>query len=227
MGQPELALDMLKKAIAAAPDLLDAYMHLALVYVRLGRDKEAAATIDEAARRFPQEGASLKQRFQEMKTAAAEAPAPTEGDPHAGIAPPSEGAGGRPSAGGRPGADPAGPGATAGSAGGKRVSGVVELDPALEGSVAPEAFLFVFVRESGFGAGPPVAVRRFASPSFPVRFEISDADAMMGQTFPNELLVEARLDADGDPTTRPPTDPKARLDDVRVGRSDVRLVLKR
>jgi hypothetical protein len=107
------------------------------------------------------------------------------------------------------------------------VSGLVELDPGLEGTVASGAVLFVFVRESGFGAGPPVAVRRFPSPSFPVRFEIGETDAMMGQAFPNEVLLEARLDGDGEPTTRPPTDPKARLDDVKVGRSDVRLVLKR
>jgi len=50
---------------------------------------------------------------------------------------------------------------------------------------------------------------------------------MMGQPLPDQLLIEARLDEDGDPTTRPPTDPKARLDGVKVGRTDLRLVLKR
>lgn len=50
---------------------------------------------------------------------------------------------------------------------------------------------------------------------------------MMGQEFPERVLIEARLDADGDPTTRAPTDPRARLDDVKAGRTDVRLVLKR
>ena len=39
---------------------------------------------------------------------------------------------------------------------------------------------------------------------------------MMGQPLPDSLLIEARLDSDGDPTTRPPSDPKARAD--RVGR---------
>jgi tetratricopeptide (TPR) repeat protein len=217
MGQPDQAVEMLKRALATAPDLLDAYMHLALVYMRLGREKEAAATIDEAVRRFPQEAASLRRLFEEMKTASAPAPASEEGDPHAGV----EGAGSPAS---RRAVSPA-PSAPAGA--GKSVSGVVELDPGLQGSVAPGAVLFVFVRESGFGAGPPVAVKRYASPAFPVRFELGERDAMMGQSFPNEVLVEARLDADGDPTTRPPTDPKARLDDVKVGRTDVRLVLKR
>jgi len=50
---------------------------------------------------------------------------------------------------------------------------------------------------------------------------------MMGQPFPETLLIEARLDEDGDPTTRPPTDPKARLDGVKVGRTNLKLVLKR
>jgi hypothetical protein len=107
------------------------------------------------------------------------------------------------------------------------VSGVVELDPALVGQVSASGILFVFVREAGFGAGPPAAARRFPVTSFPMGFEIGEEDAMMGQAFPDTLLVEARLDADGDPTTRPPTDPKARLDDVKAGSRTVRLVLKR
>jgi hypothetical protein len=208
-------------------------MHLALVYMRLGRQKEAAATIDEAVRRFPQEAASLRRLFEEMKTASLEEPRPAEeaenleGDPHAKVGAP----GSSPSSGtGSASAGRAAPTTGAGDAArgaGRSVSGTVELDPSAQGAATSQAVLFVFVREAGFGAGPPVAVHRVASPSFPVHFEIGEADAMMGQPFPNELLVEARLDGDGDPTTRPPTDPKARVDDVKVGRTDVRLVLKR
>jgi len=62
---------------------------------------------------------------------------------------------------------------------------------------------------------------------FPAPFELSEADSMMGQPLPDRLLIEARLDSDGDPTTRPPTDPKARLDKVKTGRTDLRLILKR
>jgi hypothetical protein len=101
------------------------------------------------------------------------------------------------------------------------------LDPALQGQIGPGGVLFVFVREAGFGAGPPIAARRLPVSSFPVAFEIGESDAMTGQPFPDDLLVEARLDADGDPTTRPPTDPKARVDDVKAGSTAVLLVLKR
>ena len=89
----------------------------------------------------------------------------------------------------------------------------------------PGAVLFVFAREAGATEGPPVAVKRLA-PAFPVSFELSEADSMLGQPFPDSLLIEARLDSDGDPTTRPPSDPKARADGVKTGRKDVRLVLR-
>ena len=57
-------------------------------------------------------------------------------------------------------------------------------------------------------------------------FELGESDSMMGQPFPDSLVIEARLDSDGDPTTRSPTDPKARVERVKVGRSDVHLVLR-
>ncbi len=50
---------------------------------------------------------------------------------------------------------------------------------------------------------------------------------MMGRPFPDALLLEARPDSDGDPTTPPATDPRARLDRVKAGRTDLHLVLWR
>ena len=135
-------------------------------------------------------------------------------DPHAGV--------GTPGAGGAAAPDrPAAGGAE------RRIAGTVDLDPALKGTVSPGAVLFVFVREAGFGAGPPIAAKRLPASAFPIAFAVGESDAMMGQAFPDSLLVEARLDADGDPTTRPPTDPKARQDDVKAGSTELRLVLKR
>jgi hypothetical protein len=108
----------------------------------------------------------------------------------------------------------------------RHVAGRIDLDPALAAAVRPGAVLFVYVRPAGVASGPPTAVKRLP-PVFPAVFDLSDDDAMMGQPFPDPLLVEARLDEDGDPTTRPPTDPKAHLDGVRAGRTDLRLVLRR
>jgi cytochrome c-type biogenesis protein CcmH len=210
MGQPDLALNMLRQAVAAAPELLEPHLHLALVQLRLGQMKEAEATMAEAQRRFPQQAPMLKRLMAEMRQrAAAEGEAPRfEGDPHSRVGPAAEG-GEAPA--------PAGPG----------VAGIVELDPALAGQVAPNALLFVTVRAAGTEGGPPVAVKRLPASGFPLRFAIGPADSMMGAELPPKLKIEARVDSDGDPLSRSPSDPSARLDGVASGTTDLRLVLRR
>jgi len=210
MGQADQALDMLKTALAKAPDQIDVYVHLALVYTQLGRGKDAQRTMAEAKRRFPSQTETLVRLEAEMARAGAEAP-PVGGteDPHAGVPPP-------PSAARAP-----------SPAKGKSLAGVVDVDPLLAAEVAPGAIVFITVREAGFGAGPPMAVKRLVATSFPLRFEITTADSMTGEAIPDDLLLEARIDPDGDPMTRSPTDPRARLDDVKAGSGDVRLVLRR
>jgi tetratricopeptide (TPR) repeat protein len=211
MGQVDVAVNLLTKALASDPDLLDGYTYLALAYARMGRMPEAEAAIAKASRRFPERAADLRQYLTELKgqtpvtQASAASGAP---DPHAGLGTPGEGA-------------PQRSGTT-----GRRVSGTVDVDPSLRNKLPPGGVLFVFARAAGASEGPPVAVKRLPA-RFPAAFELSEADSMMGQPLPDQLLIEARLDEDGDPTTRPPTDPKARLDRVKVGRTDVRLVLKR
>ena len=216
MGQGDKAVEILKESLAKDPNLVDSYVHLALVYVRLGQVKEAEGAIAEASRRFPDQAAGLQKLLADLQRADATADTPPAGaeNPHASV--------------GTPGGEGVAPAAHP-AAGGtqRRISGTVDLDPSLKGTVSPSAVLFVFVREAGFGAGPPVAAKRLPASAFPIAFEVSESDAMMGQAFPDALLVEARLDADGDPTTRPPTDPKARQDDVKAGSTDTRLVLKR
>ncbi len=220
MGQGDVALDMLKKALKAAPDDLETYIHLSLVYARLGRTKESDATMEEATQRFPEQAPMLrdvqKQIRQAVQTVAAEETG--KENPHAKVAEPGAGS----MAEGQAAAAPA-----SGAAGDRRVSGTVELDPSLAGSIPPGAVIFVFVRDSGFGAGPPIAAKRLPATSFPVPFEISSADAMRGDPIPAEILLEARADSDGDPMTHPPEDPVARIDDLKVPASNVHLVLKR
>jgi tetratricopeptide (TPR) repeat protein len=179
LGETNVALDMLKQAVATDPNLVDGYVNMALVYVRMGRARDAEAAIAEASKRFPDQADGLKRLLVELQRPAS-----------------------------------------------RRVSGTVDIDRTLLRTVNPGAVLFVFVREAGFGAGPPIAAKRLAA-TFPAIFEITGADAMMDQAFPDSLLVEARLDSDGDPTTRSPSDPKARLEEVKAGRTDVRLVLTR
>jgi tetratricopeptide (TPR) repeat protein len=213
MGQSEVAIGMLNKALAADPDLIDGYMYLAFAYARTGRARDAEATIATASKRFPDravEFGRLLAALRKQETPAAQASTASGAtDPHAGLGTPGDGAAPAQS-----------------QSRGRHVSGTVELDPSLRGSLSPGAILFVFARAAGATEGPPVVVKRLRA-TFPAPFELSEADSMMGQPLPDRLLIEARLDSDGDPTTRPPTDPKARLDRVKAGRTDVHLVLKR
>jgi tetratricopeptide (TPR) repeat protein len=215
MGQPEIALEMLEQAIATAPDHIDAYVPLSLVQMRLGRSEDAARTLAEAKRRFPEQAEGLAALESQLRASLGEGPVGLEGDPHAGIAPPREATGSA--------ATPAG--APAAQSGGT-VSGTVALDPALQGQVS-SGVLFLILREAGLEGGPPVAVRRLVPRSLPLRFEIGEADSMTGDALPDEVRVEARLDSDGDPITRPETDPWASLDGVALGSRDLELVLRR
>jgi len=82
------------------------------------------------------------------------------------------------------------------------------------------------VRAAGVTSGPPVAVKRFPAASLPGAFAITSADSMLGQELPESVSIDARLDPDGDPLTRSPSDPAARLDGVKLGTTGLRLVLK-
>ena len=102
------------------------------------------------------------------------------------------------------------------------VSGVIDL--AASGS-APRGVLFIIAREVGQTEGAPLAVKRIVAESFPVRFSLGAADSMMGGELPEKLRIEVRLDLDGDPMTRDDADPKAVVEDVTLGRGDLRIVL--
>jgi hypothetical protein len=70
-----------------------------------------------------------------------------------------------------------------------------------------------------------VAAKRLLASSFPLSFAVGPSDSMMGQPLPKRMRLEVRADSDGDPMTRSPSDPSARLDDVKAGARDVRLEL--
>ncbi|TMA84560.1 MAG: tetratricopeptide repeat protein [Deltaproteobacteria bacterium] len=216
MGQTDVAVTLLTKALASDPDMIDGYAYLALAYTRMGRARDADATIAKASKRFPQRAADFQKYLtdlREKETPVAQASAAgANPNPHAGVK--------------TPGGDKGAPAPQQTASTVRHVSGTVDVDPSLRGKLPASGVLFVFARPAGGSEGPPVAVKRLPA-RFPATFELSEADSMMGQPLPDQLLIEARLDEDGDPTTRPPTDPKARLDGVKVGRTDLRLVLKR
>lgn len=217
MGQPEVALRMLREAKAKDPGDLDTYAHLALVLVRLGQSDAAAREVDEASRRFPAEGRRLRNLLAQMQAPNMEASpsANPHGNPHASLPLPLV-------------AEEEGLARAARSEGaGATLGGVVALGPGLERTIPPGAVLFVVVREAGAATGAPVAAKRLPAASFPVRFQVTAADSMMGQALPARARIEARLDWDGDPSTRDASEPFARVDSVSLETEDLRLVLVR
>jgi len=91
---------------------------------------------------------------------------------------------------------------------------------------SPNAVLFIIARAAGQAAGPPAAVKRIASPTFPLDIDLSAADSMMGQPLPATIRIEARIDSDGDPLTKNPSDPHAVQDGVATNGAKVSLALQ-
>jgi tetratricopeptide (TPR) repeat protein len=84
MGQAEDAEAMLKRALEKEPDLLDGWIHLALVYSQTGRMKEAEEALAEAIRRHPEERQTLESILAQIKgsdTPAEPAPAQSPSAP--------------------------------------------------------------------------------------------------------------------------------------------------
>lgn len=104
------------------------------------------------------------------------------------------------------------------------IRGTMELDPSLAASVLPNAFVFVFVKDES-GAPMPIAAKRLPA-RFPLEFTIGPGDALAGKTIPEHARVEARLDTDGNATTRTPTDPVAHAEHVAAGTTGLRLTLR-
>ena len=78
----------------------------------------------------------------------------------------------------------------------------VELAAGL--SAPPTATLFVFLRDEA--GGPPSAVRRIQSPTFPLEVVLGPEQAMLGRPMPTSGTLSVRLDADGSASTRDDSD---------------------
>jgi cytochrome c-type biogenesis protein CcmH len=88
---------------------------------------------------------------------------------------------------------------------GAPIHGTVRLAPELAERVPTGAVLFLIARNAA--GGPPLAVKRIPSPSFPLEFELGADDRMIqAMPFAGEMTLSARLDADGNATSRTPGD---------------------
>ena len=211
MGQDDTAIELLDRAIATEPGFVSARLVRGLARLRL--DQRDAAIEDWRA---GLEAAGGKHEGLERLLQMAESGATAQeilGSPPQ-RAEPAAGAGEA-----QP--PPAG-GAAAGGGDVYRVR--LELEPGK--SVPPGATLFVNLRIVA-GAGPPSAVKRIDAPSFPLDITLGADDAMpglQGRPLPATGVVNARLDSDGNASTRDPDYPSAQID-AEVGKP-VTLVLR-
>jgi hypothetical protein len=89
---------------------------------------------------------------------------------------------------------------------GAPITGTVRLAPELQGQVPAGAILFIIARH-GAGGGPPLAVKRVPSPSFPLAFSVGPEDRMIqAMPFTGPISLSARVDSDGNAMSRSPGD---------------------
>ena len=91
------------------------------------------------------------------------------------------------------------------------IEGTIEVAPALAGRIPDNAVLFLIARRAA--TGPPLAVKRIPVPQFPFHFSIGPDDRMIqAMPFEGPIRLSARIDADGNATTRTPGDLQGVLD---------------
>jgi hypothetical protein len=116
-------------------------------------------------------------------------------------------------------APPAAPG------GGPPLRGTIRISDELAARVPGQAVLFLIARTGA--AGPPTAVRRVATPRFPLEFTLGPDDRMIAtMPFEGPFQLSARVDVDGDATTRNPGDLQGEAQGAFApGDSDIEIVI--
>ena len=224
MGQGDVAVSMLKQAIAADPKLIEAHENLAFVYTSLGRTKEAEAAVAETTRLSPEDGERLKHALVQVAASRRDRASSPEGvKAHADVPPPADEAQAEAPPAPAPGGAPPAAGARAGTG---AVFGWIEADASVSARIGSGSVIFLTVRPAGVSQGPPVAVKRLSPGRFPLQFEVTAQDSMMGQALPESVRIDVRADSDGDPLTRPASDPAGFADGIALGRTGVRITLK-
>jgi cytochrome c-type biogenesis protein CcmH len=90
---------------------------------------------------------------------------------------------------------------------GQTTSGTITVDAKFKPNLDPNAALFIIARPAGGSGGPPLAVKKFDKPTFPLSYSLGQDNVMMqGMPFSGKINITARLDKDGNPTTRGPGD---------------------
>jgi cytochrome c-type biogenesis protein CcmH len=86
----------------------------------------------------------------------------------------------------------------------KVLRGTVDVKPELKANLAATDTVYIIARKGA--GGPPLAVKRVTDPKFPLSFELTEKDVMMGGPFDGDVELTVRVDKDGDAMTKNPGD---------------------
>lgn len=100
-------------------------------------------------------------------------------------------------------------------AGAKVIRGTIDVKAELKDKVQPTDTVYIIARKGE--AGPPLAVKRVATPTFPLTFELNEGDVMMGGPFEGDVSLTVRVDKDGDAMSKNPGDLVGKAPGVKVG----------
>ena len=102
------------------------------------------------------------------------------------------------------------------------ISGVVIL----KGDI-PKGVLFIFAKKFGGRMPMPLAVKKIDNPTFPVKFNLSQKDAMMKKIpFKGPFTITARLSPSGNAMDKSGVQISTK-DKIELGQKDIKLILAR
>ncbi len=108
------------------------------------------------------------------------------------------------------------------------IQGTISIEPKLKTKHQEGGTLFIIARRAATQGGPPLAVKRIASPVFPLSYSLGKENTMIpGSVFEGRVNIIVRLDQDGDPLTRGPDDLTGSYEKnpVAIGSQNVDIVL--
>ncbi|MGH7768497.1 MAG: cytochrome c-type biogenesis protein CcmH, partial [Candidatus Binatia bacterium] len=202
------AIDLFKKVLASEPNQPEAHAYMGLILAQAGHTDGALMAFDRAlaiAPNFPpalwgkgmvlsQTGGDPAEARRLLQKVSGSMPSgPEKDEVEKTIAQLGE-------------ADSDKPSRARSSPAAAQIQGTVDIDPKAKGKIASQAVLFIIARATNSAGGPPLAVKKIGSPKFPVSYSLTGQDVMMpgGAVFSGKVSISARLDQDGNPSTKEP-----------------------
>lgn len=205
-GDEAMATKTLDKIIAGA-EFGEALAYRGAIYYKSGDIPNAIATLERAAVADPRLAEAVGQMIDDAKSGV---PLGGQDHPQAQASPPSG-----PMSGGMPEGPPSA----------DDISGTLTVAPSAQAAAVPGATLFLFARAPGVDRGPPLWVKKLQVSSFPAEFRIGPGNAMMGGATPSEVVISARIDADGNAMTRSEADVEGKSGTLKPGAQGVSIVI--